>query len=379
MRFFKDGPSIPDELLNARDEGRVVFFCGAGVSRARAGLLDFFGLANEVIALLRVHKDSPVHKVLHEAGEIEARTGVGGLISADRLFGLLEREFAVNEIWTAVAKALRPTKDVDVSAHRILLDLAKTPYGGVRLVTTNFDRLFDLCDPELKIWHSSRLPDLDRAEKWHGVIHLHGRATVGYDGAEEDGFVLSSSEFGRAYLSDGWATNFFREILDRYVVVFVGYTADDPPVQYLLEGLNKKGSKLNGVYAFQAGLGNTATSIGGCTRALKPYLTRPTMIIRLFGIVWSHGLFGRSHRKTGSGPSSLWLGVALKILKRTSGVKSHTLSARFRAPPVFRTQRLHLLLIGCVYWTRTDALEILAASESTVNKSRLPIPLTFTV
>ena len=50
MRFLKDSPSIPDDLLFARDEGRVVFFCGAGVSRARAGLPDFFGLADDVIS-----------------------------------------------------------------------------------------------------------------------------------------------------------------------------------------------------------------------------------------------------------------------------------------------------------------------------------------
>ena len=43
MRFVANGPSIPDELLTARDEGRVMFFCGAGVSRAYAGLPDFFG------------------------------------------------------------------------------------------------------------------------------------------------------------------------------------------------------------------------------------------------------------------------------------------------------------------------------------------------
>lgn len=49
-----NGPSIPDELLIARDEGRVVFFCGAGVSMAFAGLADFFGLANEVIRRLGV-------------------------------------------------------------------------------------------------------------------------------------------------------------------------------------------------------------------------------------------------------------------------------------------------------------------------------------
>jgi hypothetical protein len=54
MRFHADGPSIPDELLVARDEGRVIFFCGAGVSLARAGLLDFFGLAEKVTSGLGV-------------------------------------------------------------------------------------------------------------------------------------------------------------------------------------------------------------------------------------------------------------------------------------------------------------------------------------
>lgn len=52
MRFLADGPSIPVELLIARDDGRVVFFCGAGVSRAHAGLPNFFELAHQVLAAL---------------------------------------------------------------------------------------------------------------------------------------------------------------------------------------------------------------------------------------------------------------------------------------------------------------------------------------
>ena len=76
MRFFENGPPIPDELLVARDEGRVVFFCGAGVSRARAGLSDFFGLAESVIGTLGVTADHAACKVLCEAREMEARTGV---------------------------------------------------------------------------------------------------------------------------------------------------------------------------------------------------------------------------------------------------------------------------------------------------------------
>ena len=76
MRFLDNGPAIPDELLHARDEGRVVFFCGAGVSRAKAKLPDFFGLAKKVMETLGVLADSPARKLLDEARSIEAQTSV---------------------------------------------------------------------------------------------------------------------------------------------------------------------------------------------------------------------------------------------------------------------------------------------------------------
>jgi hypothetical protein len=91
LRFIAEGPSIPDDLLLARDQGRVIFFCGAGVSRARAGLPDFFGLAEKVISALGVPQDSAACKLIREAQEIDQRIGVSGVISADRVFGLLQR------------------------------------------------------------------------------------------------------------------------------------------------------------------------------------------------------------------------------------------------------------------------------------------------
>lgn len=260
MRFFENGPSIPDELLVARDEGRVVFFCGAGVSLARAKLPDFFGLAKSVIDTLGVPVAHEACQLFREAQAIKARKGAVGQISADRIFGLLEREFPDAVFKSAVAKALKPKPDVDLSAHRVLLQLATTPSHEVRLVTTNFDRLFNDCDGAVRAWQPPRLPDLSRPDEFDGIIYLHGRANVAYDSAEGDGFVLSSAEFGRAYLSDGWATRFFRDIIDRYSVVFVGYSADDPPVQYLLEALNKSSGQLDSVYAFQSGTSHDATA-----------------------------------------------------------------------------------------------------------------------
>jgi hypothetical protein len=253
LRFVGDGPSIPDDLLQARDQGRVIFFCGAGVSRARANLPSFFGLAEKVIAVLGVTENSAAFKLVHEAQAIDQRVGVAGVISADRIFGLLERDFLSRDIEAAVASSLKPEGNCDLSAHQILLDLATTADGVVRLVTTNFDRLFDGCGRNLTVWQPPRLPDPARPAEMQGLIYLHGRVTPQYDSAEADGFVLSSSEFGRAYLADGWATRFVREIIQRYVVVFIGYTADDPPVQYLLEALHKTTDKSERVYAFQSG------------------------------------------------------------------------------------------------------------------------------
>ena len=260
MRFLKDGPSIPDDLLIARDEGRVVFFCGAGVSKARAGLLDFFGLVEEVIRKLSVPEDNAANLILNEARDIHKRTGVSGLISADGIFGLLEREFLTRDIEATVSKALTPGQTVDLSAHRIILDLATTPSGKIHLVTTNFDLLFEKCCGTPKNWYPPNLPDPSRYIEMDGIIHLHGCVTKDYSGAEGDGFILTSSQFGGAYLSDGWATRFIREIIDRYVVVFLGYTADDPPIKYLLEGLHKKAGRLDGVYAFQSGLSSDAAA-----------------------------------------------------------------------------------------------------------------------
>jgi hypothetical protein len=260
VRFLADGPSIPDELLVARDEGRVIFFCGAGVSRARAALADFFGLARQVLDVLEANPEARTRKLLEAAIRVQDETGINGLVPADRIFGLLEQDFRVTDIQEAVAKALKPLPVADLSAHRTLLDLAAGPDGHVRLVTTNFDLLFEAANPHLKSFSPRRLPDPRRPDDLAGITHLHGKVTDDYTGAADDGFVLSSSEFGHAYISDGWATKFIAALLEQYVVVFVGYAADDPPVQYLLEALNRNVGSRAGLYAFQSGTSDEASS-----------------------------------------------------------------------------------------------------------------------
>lgn len=256
MRFLANGPSIPDELLVARDAGDVVFFCGAGVSRQLANLPDFLKLGGNVITLLGASEKSLARKLFQrvEAMAEDPIKGVGSLIATDRIFSLLEREFERDEICNRIALAIKPATDVDLSAHQTLLDLSRGPRGQIRLVTTNFDLLFEACvDDTVPRWGPPALPNA-QSDGFSGIVHLHGRVDTDYSAAGDGEFVVSSGDFGRAYLSDGWATRFMQGLVARFQIVFVGYTADDPPVSYLLEALNLRAGSKRGLYAFQSGV-----------------------------------------------------------------------------------------------------------------------------
>ena len=253
MRFLENGPSIPDDLLNARDEGRVVFFCGAGVSQARAELPDFYGLLDRVLRDLRAPVDCVAQRAYRASKGVGDQYKIPNLISADRIFGLLQRDFDSRTVESAVAHALRSGRtEADFSAHEILLRLARTDRGHVQLVTTNFDRLFERVAAPLKAHVPPRLPDVSHDGELDGVVYLHGRVDEEYSRADGDGLVLTTADFGHAYLSDGWATRFIREIVEKHVVVFIGYSASDPPIQYFLEGLKKSQNMAGRLYAFQA-------------------------------------------------------------------------------------------------------------------------------
>ncbi|WP_233080278.1 SIR2 family protein [Rheinheimera soli] len=260
MRFIENGPDLPDELLRARDEGKVIFFCGSGVSIAKARLPDFLGLAKEVKTDLGVLPDSAVQSLLLEIKNSAKRlhtcskkysSELSGLISVDRLFSLLEREFLTEDIRHSVSKKLKPkTSPVDLSAHQIILKLATCPLGKTRLVTTNFDLLFEDAKPTLKCYVEPQLPKPDDLD---GLVYLHGKVDANYKTSFNNTFVLSSAEFGLAYLAEAWATRFVQKIIEHYVVVFIGYSADDPPIKYLLEALSRSDNRSKGLYAFHAG------------------------------------------------------------------------------------------------------------------------------
>ena len=56
MQFVRGGPDVPERLLQAHEEGHVVFFCGAGISYP-ARLPGFAGLVDELYSRLEIIPD----------------------------------------------------------------------------------------------------------------------------------------------------------------------------------------------------------------------------------------------------------------------------------------------------------------------------------
>jgi hypothetical protein len=262
MQFVQDGPNVPPDLVTAQEKGQTIFVCGAGVSRP-VGLPLFRGLVEGVYRELG--EDWNLH-----VAEREGMTPGGALDGQyDRVLRCLERRLAASDlprnrgmrerIRAAVRHVLRPPDDGDLGNHLALLELSRDEEGRSRLLTTNFDTLFE------RAWferhgvpiasHAGTAMPQPKVAGCTGVLHLHGRLAddlVALNLTETD-LVLTSAEFGDAYLRSGWASRYVYDLVRAYVVVLVGYQADDPPMRYLLEALEADRERypdLQKVFAF---------------------------------------------------------------------------------------------------------------------------------
>ncbi|MFY9995509.1 MAG: SIR2 family protein [Leclercia sp.] len=178
-------------------------------------------------------------------------------VPLDQIFNLLHLEYGKDEVNALVTKRLGALKaDLEVGREHDLIKRISSNQSGIpQIVTTNFDRLFEFNQglDNLTRYVPPSFPDLSFGSTIEGITYLHGRVVD--ENAVNHPYVLSSADFGRAYLSEGWATKFIKLLLERYIVVLVGYQAEDPPVKYLLQGLNHDGQyDRSRLYAFDRGL-----------------------------------------------------------------------------------------------------------------------------
>ena len=262
MQLIANGPELPPELVSKQERGEVIFVCGAGVSRG-TGLPLFRGLVEGVYQ--RLGEDWNLHPAERE-GMVQDGKLAG---QYDRVLRCLERRLAASDaprnrgmrerIRAAVRDVLKPPDNADLANHLALLELSRDAEGRNRILTTNFDTLFE------RAWfeqhqaaiasHAGVAMPQPKVAGCTGVLHLHGRLVDPRPElcASETDLVLTSAEFGDAYLRTGWASRYIYDLVRAHTVVLVGYQADDPPMRYLLEALEADRDRfpdLQKVYAF---------------------------------------------------------------------------------------------------------------------------------
>lgn len=229
MQFVRHGPDIPERLLQAHEDGRVVFFCGAGISYP-ARLPGFAGLVDKVYEALGA-TPSAVQKAAIQAGQFDTAIG---LLEADIVGSREKVRRALAGILTPDLSAANAT-----TTHEALLTLGKCRNGQTRLITTNFDRLFEevIAAKSLPI-ERFKAPLLPVPKnRWDGLVYLHGLLSAAPTASELDRLVISSGDFGLAYLTERWAARFVSELFRNYTVCFVGYSINDPVLRYMTDAL----------------------------------------------------------------------------------------------------------------------------------------------
>lgn len=201
---------LPDELLDAHANGDLVLFVGAGASMAPpAGHPNFRSLA-EIVAT----------QLGHPASDQD-------LLIPDEFLGELAESFGVHQ---AVRSVISRQDAEPNPLHHALVRLASAG-GRFRMVTTNYDTLLTAAadDVNTNIYCGPALP---LGDDFTGIVYLHGSIDN-----EPCRLIVTDRDFGTAYLTRGWATDFLRDMFSRFIVLFVGYSHSDVVMRYLARGL----------------------------------------------------------------------------------------------------------------------------------------------
>ena len=233
------GPPIPVRLLNELDSGKVVFFCGAGISADPGSELPGFErLIEHVYTANRMAPDSVESEDLDL---LEEQDRSRRQPKFDKALGLLERpeRLGAQALRQSVMERLSRPPTGPLIVHEALIALSRRE-RGVRLITTNFDNRFVQAGLEEEFIDAAPKLPVPKPHNWSSLVHLHGRIVANDDGS---GLVLTAADFGRAYLTERWAARFVSELFREFTVVFVGYSVGDPVMSYMVDTLAAERAK----------------------------------------------------------------------------------------------------------------------------------------
>jgi len=231
LRFSNEGPAFPEQLVDALLTGDVVFLCGAGISAPQLPM--FAGLVEECVDRLGLEKN---------ASESES---FANYRFEEVLGSLSRRTVDPGDVTRAVVTILRErSEDADLAHHHTILRLSRSLDNQPTIITTNFDTMLEkaLLDVEgikraqALSFAGQDLPSPGSTE-FGGIIHLHGRIADEQIGLKQTPLVVTSADYGDAYMRSGWASRFLFDLCRCKTVVLVGYSAGDAPVRYFLNVL----------------------------------------------------------------------------------------------------------------------------------------------
>lgn len=202
---------IPQTVVDAHAEGDLVFFVGAGASMGPPSLQPSFEGLAKVMA--------------EQAGEPFAKEGGLDFFLGSLPEGFDTRRHVRDKILSGPPQ-FSPT-------HTAITQLAATS-GQFQIVTTNFDLHLENAAAAAgvtpaDIWHSPALPI---GSNYAGLVYLHGSVR-----RPPEELIVTDRDFGRAYITEAWATRFLLPMFDKRTVVFVGYSHEDTIMRYLALGL----------------------------------------------------------------------------------------------------------------------------------------------
>ena len=247
---------IPERLLLAHARGEVLFIAGAGISRS-AGLPDFRELVVKVYKELDLSTHAVISKMPISGGGIDgldlsnlqdwqkaevARFRKG---EYDVVLGMLERrlegqEEPQSQVRGTIRRVLRPSKSRPAPIHRSLMRLSDRG-AGVAVITTNFDLLLETAASRMRSSvQTYALGAIPRPRppsnpEFHGVFHVHGALDRNPNRTSE--LILSDRDFGEFYLRRRIVPDLIYDATRLYNLVLVGYSANDPPMRYLLDAV----------------------------------------------------------------------------------------------------------------------------------------------
>ncbi|WP_435608068.1 SIR2 family protein [Pseudomonas knackmussii] len=248
LRFSSEGPAFPEQLVDALLSGEVVFLCGAGVSAPQ--LPDFRELVEACFTQLNMEMNASEQQSFSDWRFEEV------------LGSLSRRTVDPADLSRTVVEQLQTPAAPDLANHRTILRLSRDLSNRPVIITTNFDIMLERALVETG--HTEQIRGLSFAGQdlpspgsagFGGIIHLHGRIPDPQSELEGTPLIITSADYGDAYMRSGWASRFLFDLCRCRTIVLVGYSAGDAPVRYflnVLEADRQRFPDLRPVYAFNA-------------------------------------------------------------------------------------------------------------------------------